>query len=153
MIQIRKARASDAPFIVKSQIAMAKETEDLALDRPTVEKGVAALFEDPRLGEYYIAERKTGDVVETIACLLTMIEWSEWRNGRVIWIHSVYVIPSERRSGVYRSMYGHLKTRVEQDPTLRGLRLYVDRKNVNAQNTYQQLGMTKEHYEMYEWMK
>ena len=31
-----------------------------------------------------------------------------------------------------------------------GLRLYVDRDNVNAQKTYSSLGMVKSHYDMYE---
>jgi hypothetical protein len=35
---------------------MALETENLSLDRPTVEKGVAAVFQNPSLGDYYVVE-------------------------------------------------------------------------------------------------
>jgi hypothetical protein len=50
-------------------------------------------------------------------------------------------------------MYEHLKSKTLSDPKLRGLRLYVERKNARAQNAYATLGMTKEHYELYEWLK
>ena len=38
MIEIRRGRREDAPYIIDFQIRMAKEAEDLTLDRPTVEK-------------------------------------------------------------------------------------------------------------------
>ena len=34
-----------------------------------------------------------------------------------------------------------------------GLRLYVDKTNTSAQEVYTRLGMSKEHYELYEWLK
>ena len=99
MIEIRRGRRKDAPNIIDFQIRMAKETEDFALDRPTVEKGVHAVFDDPHKGAYWIAELD-GKVV---GCLLTVPEWSDWRNGTVLWIHSLYVIPSARRRGIFRN--------------------------------------------------
>lgn len=149
MIEIRRGRRKDASNIVDFQIRMAKEAEDLTLDRPTVEKGVQAVFHDPHKGAYWIAELD-GKVV---GCLLTVPEWSDWRNGTVLWIHSVYVIPSARRRGVFRMMYKNLKTRVEQSADLRGLRLYVERENERAQKTYNAMGMDGNHYKMFEWMK
>ena len=131
MIEIRRGRREDAPYIIDFQIRMAKEAEDLTLDRPTVEKGVHAVFGDPHKGAYWIAELD-GKVA---GCLLTVPEWSDWRNGTVLWIHSVYVIPSARRRGVFRMMYETLKTMVEQSADLRGLRLYVERgKRTGAKN-------------------
>ena len=97
MIEIRRGRREDAPYIIDFQIRMAKEAEDLTLDRPTVEKGVQAVFDDPHKGAYWIAELDG----EVAGCLLTVPEWSDWRNGTVLWIHSVYVIPSARRRGVF----------------------------------------------------
>jgi GNAT superfamily N-acetyltransferase len=150
MIKVRTGILSDAHFIVQSQIEMALESEGLQLDPPTVQKGVDAVFGMPTHGTYYLAEDENQKL---LGCLLTVPEWSDWRNGTVIWIHSVYVIPTARRRGVYRAMYEHLKQKVSQDTGLRGLRLYVERKNDRAQQTYQALGMTKEHYELYEWLK
>ncbi len=149
MIEIRRGRQKDASNIVDFQIRMAKEAEDLSLDRPTVEKGVQAVFDDPHKGAYWIAELD-GIVA---GCLLTVPEWSDWRNGTVLWIHSVYVIPSARRRGIFRMMYENLKTTVEQSADLRGLRLYVERENERAQKTYSAMGMDGNHYKLFEWMR
>ncbi|MCE2432424.1 MAG: GNAT family N-acetyltransferase [Candidatus Latescibacteria bacterium] len=149
MIEIRRGRRKDASNIVDFQIRMAKETEDFALDRPTVEKGVHAVFDDPHKGAYWIAELDN----KVVGCLLTVPEWSDWRNGTVLWIHSVYVIPSARRRGIFRMMYENLKTTVEQSADLRGLRLYVERENERAQKTYNAMGMDGNHYKMFEWMR
>jgi ribosomal protein S18 acetylase RimI-like enzyme len=148
-VEIREARPGDAPVIVDFQIRMARSTEDLELDHPTVTRGVAAVFADPAKGTYWVAEAD-GRVVGS---LLTTFEWSDWRNGTVLWIQSVYVLPEWRRRGVYKSLYEHLKRQVERSPDLRGLRLYVDQRNTAAQQVYERLGMTKEHYQMYEWLK
>ncbi len=149
MIEIRRGRRKDASNIIDFQIRMAKETEDFALDRPTVEKGVHAVFDDQHKGAYWIAESDN----EVVGCLLTVPEWSDWRNGTVLWIHSVYVIPRVRRRGIFRMMYETLKTTVEQSADLRGLRLYVERENERAQKTYNAMGMDGNHYKMFEWMR
>src|SRR5665648_542980 len=85
---IRQAQQTDSSSIVEFQLAMAMETEQLQLNEPTVEKGVAAVFADSSKGIYYVAEIK-GQVVGS---LLTTFEWSDWRNGTVLWIQSVYVL-------------------------------------------------------------
>ena len=148
-ITVRPARVEDASFITDCQIKMAFETEEMKLDPPTVAKGVGAVFSDPTKGTYFVACNDTGP----IACVLTIPEWSDWRNGTVLWIHSLYVIPSQRGHGVYRQMHEFLKAKVQQSPNLRGLRLYVDKRNTHAQAVYQKLEMTNEHYAMFEWMK
>lgn len=148
-LKVRAAQPGDAPVIVEFQLRMARETEDLELDLGTVTRGVAAVFADPGKGAYWVAER-AGEVV---GGLLTTFEWSDWRNGVVLWIQSVYVVPEERGRGVYRALYEHLRRRVEADSDLKGIRLYVEKRNEAAQRVYERLGMTREHYEMFEWLK
>lgn len=148
-IEIRPARPEDAGAIVDFQLLMARETEGLELDLPTVIRGVRAVFDDPSKGEYWVAEAG-GRVVSS---LMTTYEWSDWRDGTVLWVQSVYVLPELRGSGVYRRMYEHLKERVQASPRLMGIRLYVDRRNTAAQRVYERVGMSREHYEMFEWMK
>jgi GNAT superfamily N-acetyltransferase len=148
-IVYREATRDDAPAIVEFQLAMAQETEDVALDPPTVTRGVDAVFADPSLGIYFVAS----DGATVIASLLITYEWSDWRNGMVWWIQSVYVRPSHRGAGVYRGLYEHVKTIVDSDPNLRGIRLYVDKRNTRAQQVYTNLGMDGEHYRVFEWMK
>lgn len=148
-IKIRPGLLFDIPVITEYQIKMAQETENMKLDPPTVELGVSAVFDDPSKGKYWLAE-VNGEVV---GCLLTIPEWSDWRNGTVLWIHSVYVHEKFRQHGVYRKMYSHLKEMVETSKDLRGLRLYVDKTNEKAQKVYETLGMSGEHYHLYEWLK
>ena len=148
-LRVRAAQPGDARAIVDFQLRMARETEDLELDRDTLTRGVEAVFADPGKGAYWVAER-AGSVV---GGLLTTFEWSDWRNGVVLWIQSVYVIPEERGRGVYRALYEHLRRRVEADSGLKGIRLYVEKRNTAAQGVYERLGMTREHYDLFEWLK
>jgi ribosomal protein S18 acetylase RimI-like enzyme len=144
----------DAAAIVDFQLRMARETEGLELDRATVVRGVAAVLADPSKGSYWVAEWEAENLPDRIVgSLLTTFEWSDWRDGTVLWIQSVYVLPEERGRGVYRALYEHLRRRVENDPALKGIRLYVDKRNAAAQGVYERLGMSREHYELFEWMK
>jgi len=149
VLEIRQAVPAEANTIADFQIRLAKESEDMALDGPTVARGVEAVFENPALGTYHVAA-ENGRV---IACLLIINEWSDWRNGMVWWIHSLYVVPEARGRGVFRAMYEKLQSLIRQTPALRGLRLYVDKRNTSAQQAYDALGMTAEHYHLYEWLK
>ena len=149
MIEIRKAKTSDSERIVELQLQMAQETEGLELDREVVTRGVWAVFQHQAHGTYWVAEEKG----EILGVLLAIPEWSDWRNGTVLWIHSLYVIPEARRHGVFKKLYLNLKKQVEQSPELVGLRLYVDKQNKSAKKIYEKLGMSKDHYELYEWLK
>jgi predicted GNAT family acetyltransferase len=148
-VVIREARREDAPAIIGFQLEMAQETEGLSLDRDTLTRGVAAIFDDPALGRYFVAEAD-GRVV---ASLMVTHEWSDWRNGMVWWIQSVYTMPEYRRRGIYAALYTNIKARVEIDPRIRGLRLYVDTTNTAAQQVYTRLEMVGDHYKVFEWMK
>ena len=149
MIEIRKGIQDDIDAIASFQVMMAKETEELELDPSTVKMGVTAVYEDSSKGEYWIATEEGA----IIACLLTLPEWSDWRNGTVLWIHSVYVIPEARGRGIFRQMYNVLVKSVQKNTALRGLRLYVDKSNIAAQKVYNAVGMNGDHYQLFEWMK
>ena len=148
-LEVRAGRPEDAPAIADFQLRMARETEDLELDPGILAGGVEAIFTDPRKGAYWVAERRG----RLVGGLLTPVEWSDWRNGTILWIQSVYVVPEERGRGVYRALYQHLRARVEADPALKGIRLYVDKRNAGAQRVYERLDMTREHYDTFEWLK
>lgn len=149
MIKIREAILSDLDQIAEFQVLMAKETENFQLDLETVNWGVHKIFYDKHAGKYFVAEKDK----EVIAVLLTLYEWSDWRNGQVIWVHSVYVKPEYRKQGVFKKMYAHLKEKVLKKEKFKGIRLYVDKTNISAQKVYESVGMCGEHYLLYEWMK
>ena len=143
------ATPDDAGMIEQFQLAMAEETEQLKLDPDVVHHGVGAVFKNPALGCYYVAEREG----KVIGSLLTTYEWSDWRNGTVLWIQSVYVLSGFRWMGVYRKMYGQLQEKVRHDAGLRGISLYADKSNGAAHRVYLNLGMNSDHYLTFEWMK
>lgn len=148
-VLIRFADHKDIETIKRFQIAMALETENIELDENTVEKGVSAIFKKKAHGRYVVTEID-GRVV---ASLLLLDEWSDWRNGVVWWIHSVYVDPAFRGQKIFPRMYHYIQASAEADPSIRGLRLYVEKHNDRAQHVYSKIGMSKDRYDMYEWMK
>lgn len=148
-IIIRKAQATERDIIVDFQIRMAQETEDLGLDKATLTKGVQRLFDEPAKGTYWVVEYEN----EVVCSVMITIEWSDWRNGDVWWIQSLYVIDSFRGKGLFKKLYTFFREQVEANDDLKGIRLYVEKENTRAQKAYETVGMTKEHYDMYEWLK
>lgn len=147
MITVKKADLSHLDVLCEFQQAMALESEGMALDNATLRAGINALLTDRNKGQYYIAEQE-GRVV---GCLMITLEWSDWRNGWVWWIQSVFVAQDMRRKGVYTAMYEHIKKLcIEQG--VKGIRLYADRNNTPAHKTYEKAGMSSEHYITFEQM-
>lgn len=146
---IRKASPDEYSIIASFQISMAQETENLVLQPDTVENGVKAVLADRSKGQYYLAE--TGG--EVVASLMITTEWSDWRNGTVWWIQSVYILPEFRGNRIFSAMYAFLKKQVEENPGILGLRLYVDRRNHHARRVYESVGLNGQHYTTYEWLK
>jgi GNAT superfamily N-acetyltransferase len=147
--KVRPATATDAASITRFQQQMAKETEGITLDADIVGKGVSAVFEDPSKGIYYVLEVEG----QVIASLLITYEWSEWRNGQVWWIQSVYVERDFRGQGIFKQLYAYIQSLATSDENICGIRLYVDNTNAAAQKVYQSIGMNGDHYKVYEWMK
>lgn len=143
---VRPAELRDAPRLVAGNIAMALETEGRELDPARVGPGVDAVLRDSAKGRYFIAEI-AGAVVGQ---LLVTTEWSDWRNGTFWWIQSVYVWPDFRGRGVYKALHDWIETRARADPTVCGLRLYVEGANARAQAVYARHGMHRTDYRLYE---
>ncbi len=148
-ITIRKAHREDIETIVEFQQKMAWETEQLELDSATVHEGVKRLFIEPQRGNYWVAE--VDGVI--VASTLVLYEWSDWRNGDVMWVHSVFVLAEHRKRGIFKKMFTYLKEIVEDSSSYKGIRLYVEKTNTNAQKVYKAIGMSNEHYDLYEWLK
>ena len=154
MVNYREASIRDLETIVQFQIAMAWETEELRLDLSTCSEGVAAVFKNPHYGRYMVAEylENKGSHAKTIGTLLIIPEWSDWRNQFVWWIHSVYILPQERKNGVFSGLFRFVEEKGLR-AGVKSFRLYVDHRNQNAQAVYRHLGMTDEHYLLFESMK
>ncbi len=143
-ITIRDALAADAAPIADYNNRMAEETEARSLDPDLIGSGVATLLADPSKGRYWVAE-VDGRIIGQIA---VTFEWSDWRNGMIWWIESVYVHADQRRKGVYSSLYRHVESVARQDTEVIGIRLYVEKDNARAQATYAKLGMCMTNYQI-----
>lgn len=145
-MDIRIAKAEDAPDLVDFNQAMAKETEGKHLDPNTLRKGVEAVFGDEKKGFYVVAETD-GKIV---GGLMVTYEWSDWRNNWFWWIQSVYILPDFRGRKIYSQLYEFVKNQAEKNGNICGFRLYVENDNHNARRVYEKLGMDASHYLMYE---
>jgi len=145
---IRSAGPDDISEIAQFNIAMAQETEERQLDPETIQSGVAGVIQDHARGFYLIAERSQA----AVGSLLITFEWSDWRNGTLWWIQSVYVKPEHRRTGVFKALYDAVIARARAAKSVRGIRLYVEQENLDAQSVYQKLSMQKTPYQMFERM-
>lgn len=148
VVATRVAVAGDAATLAGFNRAMALETESKSLPMETLLPGVEAVLRDPDHGFYVVADSGS----EIAGSLLVTFEWSDWRNGRMWWIQSVYVRPSHRRRGVYRALHEAVRERARAAGDVVGIRLYVERENVAAQRTYAALGMSETPYRIYEEM-
>ena len=139
----------DIATLAENNISMAMETEDKILDKNTISKGVSSIINDRTKGIYWVMEIG-GNLVGQ---LMITYEWSDWRNGTMWWIQSVYVPKMYRRQGIYSSLYENLVNLANSDPDCCGIRLYVEKNNTRAAETYSKLGMVNAGYEIMEFSK
>lgn len=143
---IRPANEADAAVIADFNCRLAVESEGRALDPATIAAGVRTVLEGRGEAEYLIAEFDG----RTVGQLMLTREWSDWRNGWFYWIQSVFVVPEQRRQGVFSRLYHAAVTQVEARADSVGLRLYVEVHNAKALETYTRLGMRPTGYEVLE---
>lgn len=136
-VTVRRATAADAAAVADFNRRLALETEGKTLDPATLAAGVAALLADPHKGFYLVAEHD-GAVAGQLG---VTAEWSDWRNAWWWWIQSVYVRAESRRRGVFRALYEAVHRLAHEEGSVIGLRLYVEKDNRTAQDTYRRLGM------------
>ena len=145
-IKIRRAAPTDASIIADFNTRLAAETENLTLEPARVQAGVKALLSDPAKGVYYVAE--AGGVIA--GQLMLTYEWSDWRNGNLWWIQSVFVAEKFRGTGVFKALFNHVRALAQTEGNVPNLRLYVEAHNTRARQTYDKLGFKKTYYEIFE---
>jgi GNAT superfamily N-acetyltransferase len=149
MISVRRAKVEDCECLVEFNCALARETEGRELNRTIVTRGVRRAFEQGDEAVYFVACRDT----EIVGSLMLTREWSDWRDGWLVWIQSVYVVPQQRGRGVFRTLLQHASELAHRDPDVVGLRLYVENENQRAQSVYLRSGFSDPGYKVLEKLR
>ena len=143
---IRRASHEDVETLIEFNCAIARETEGKELVRETVSRGVRRGLEQGDEVVYYVADDDTGPV----GSLMLTREWSDWRDGWLVWIQSVYVTERLRGRGVFRSLLEHVTRELRRQPDVVGVRLYVEAENTRAQAVYHRTGFADANYKVLE---
>ena len=143
---VRPATPDDWRHVVDFNIRLALESEHLQLDSGVLTAGVHAALADSVKARYFLACRGA----EVVGQLMHTYEWSDWRNGMIWWLQSVYVVPEHRGRGVFRALFEHLNAEAQADPGVVGLRLYVEDENHRAKEVYCRLGLKPGGYSVME---
>lgn len=148
MATIRPAEIADLETIVEFNYKLAAESEQKVLSLDTLRAGVRELLSDPHRGRYFVAivdQRIVGQIMITF-------EWSDWRNGELWWLQSVYIDPTHRRQGICRALHQHVSELARRTPGVVGIRLYVEENNHAAHRTYESVGLKRAGYFVMEQM-
>ena len=149
-LHIRPAQEADIETLITYNAALAKETEGKTLCHSTLRAGIRSLLHRPSLGSYIVAEIPDSGNKQLIGQLMITYEWSDWRNGMIWWIQSVYVDPPHRRQGIYRALHQYVIEKAQREPGICGIRLYVEQNNATAKAAYQTVGLSHAGYLVYE---
>ena len=141
-ITIRPATLDDWRVIAEFNTRLAQETEGKVLNPSIIAAGVKALLANPARGRYFVACRSN----QIIGQIMHTHEWSDWRNGEIWWLQSVYVHPNFRQMGIFRSLFRYLERLASNDPNVIGLRLYAESQNSRALDVYHALGFEASGY-------
>ena len=145
-IKVRQARTEDLEFLVEHNLQIALETESKELDRDVLRQGVQRALAQTDSCIYFVAEIAGKPVGQT----MITFEWSDWRDGWIWWLQSVYVVPYYRNRGIFRIIYQHIKSTAHKVNNVRALRLYVKGTNLSGISVYEKLGMNSSGYLVYE---
>lgn len=148
-ITVRRATMSDLDALATFNLGIALETEGRRLDPDVLRAGLTRVLVDPSLGFYTVAE--TGGAV--VGCTLITFEWSDWRNGMIWWIQSVYVASHARGNGVFSAIHRRLDEESRSTPGVLGFRLYVEEDNHRAQEVYRRRGLDRTRYIIFEGLR
>ncbi|HEV3122858.1 MAG TPA: GNAT family N-acetyltransferase, partial [Isosphaeraceae bacterium] len=104
-VNVRDATHADHATIVLFNAQLALESEQKRLDPGVLGTGVEIALANPDHLRYWVAETN-GQVIGQAAVTR---EWSDWRNGWIWWLQSVYIHADFRARGVFRALFEHIR--------------------------------------------
>ena len=89
---VREATSADVEDLVRFNRGLADKSGDPPLDEAVLRRGVARALRTPTLARVFVAERDGARV----GCTMVTYELTDWRDGLLWWVQSVYVVPEAR---------------------------------------------------------
>jgi ribosomal protein S18 acetylase RimI-like enzyme len=145
-MRIRRATTTDAEILADFNCRLAFETEGKSLSSERVISGVTRGLTVGDEVTYFVAESEE----RVVGQLMLTREWSDWRDGWMYWLQSVYVHADFRGQGVFRQLLEHVRQQLKQRGDVACLRLYVEEENQPAIETYTRLGFKDPGYRVME---
>jgi len=143
---VRIATRDDSGDIAKFNVLFAKETVNKNLSLALTTEGVHQVFAKFNNGFYLIAELE-GQIVG-----LTMItrEWSDWNNGAFYCIQSIFVTDKAHEKEIHDALFEKAKNLAKEHYDVCGVRLFVHKDDKETQKMYEDLGLQKTKYRLFE---
>ena len=143
---LRIATRDDAKKIAEFNVVFAKETVDKNVPLALTTEGVHQVFTKFHNGFYLLAE------LDDKIVGLTMItrEWSDWNNGAFYCIQSIFVTDHQHEKIIHDGLLEKAKALAKEHYDVCGIRLYVHKDDKETQKAYEELGLQKTKYRVFE---
>ncbi len=143
---VRIATRDDSSEIAQFNVLFAKETVNKNLSLALTTEGVHQVFAKFNNGFYLIAEMNSAIVG------ITMItrEWSDWNNGAFYCIQSIFVTDKTAEKEIHDALFEKAKNLAKEHYDVCGVRLFVHKDDKETQKRYENLGLQKTEYRLFE---
>jgi len=143
---VRIATRDDAKKIAEFNVLFAKETVDKNVSLALTTEGVHQVFAKFHNGFYLMA------TIDNVIVGLTMItrEWSDWNNGAFYCIQSIFVTDHEHEKEIHDALLDKAKALAKEHYDVCGIRLYVHKDDKATQKAYEEVGLQKTKYRVFE---
>lgn len=145
-IKVRIATRDDAQSIANFNVIFAKKITNKKLSLPTTVAGVHHVFQTFNNGFYLVAEENT----KIVGATMITTEWSDWNNGLFYCIQSIYVDDNQDKDIIHDALFNKAKDLAKEHNEVCGLRVYVDELDEALKKQYENLGLKKTKYVLFE---
>lgn len=143
---VRIATRDDAKEIAAFNVLFAKETVNKHVPLALTSEGVHQVFAKFHNGFYLIAERDS----QVIGLTMITREWSDWNNGAFYCIQSIFVNDKEHEKEIHDALLEKAKLLAKEHYDVCGIRLYVHKDDKATQKSYEEIGLHKTEYRLFE---